>query len=88
MTTKEDVLAKVKAVLTGTFELADEQVVPGAHLYRDLDLDSLDAIDLAVRLKADTGLILTEQELRLLRTVADIIDVIHAKLPANRPDHP
>ncbi len=87
MTTKEEILTKVKTVLTGTFELKEEQIVPEAHLYRDLDLDSLDAIDLAVRLKTDTGLVLSEQELRLLRTVADIVDVIHAKLSANRPDN-
>jgi len=88
MTTKEEILTKVKTVLTGTFELKEEQIVPEAHLYRDLDLDSLDAIDLAVRLKADTGLVLSEQELRLLRTVADIVDVIHAKLSAQRPENP
>lgn len=87
MTTKEEILTQVKTVLTGTFELTEEQVVLGAHLYRDLDLDSLDAIDLAVKLNSDTGLVLSEQELRSLRTVADIVDVIHAKLPTNRPDN-
>lgn len=86
MTSKAEILGKVTAVLTGTFELSAEQVVAGAHLYRDLDLDSLDAIDLAVKLKADTGLVLSEQELRSMRTVGDIVDLIHAKLPANRPD--
>ena len=80
MTTKEEILAKVRLVLTGSFELPADRVVPSAHLYKDLDLDSLDAVDLAVKLKYETGLVLTEQEMRDMRTVADIVDVVYAKL--------
>lgn len=86
MTTKEEILAKVKLVLTGPFELPEERVVPTAHLYKDLDLDSLDAVDLAVRLKYDTGLVLSEEEMRSMRTVADIVDVVYVKLKAHDPD--
>ena len=80
MTTKEEILAKVRLVLTGSFELSADRVIPSAHLYKDLDLDSLDAVDLAVKLKYETGLILTEQEMRAMRTVADIVDVVYGKL--------
>jgi acyl carrier protein len=86
MTTKEEILAKVKLVLTGSFELPEDQVIPTAHLYKDLDLDSLDAVDLAVRLKYDTGLVLTEEEMRSMRTVADIVDMVYVKLKANEPN--
>jgi acyl carrier protein len=86
VTTKEEILAKVKLVLTGPFELPEDQVVLTAHLYKDLDLDSLDAVDLAVRLKYDTGLVLTEEEMRSMRTVADIVDIVYVKLKANDPD--
>jgi acyl carrier protein len=86
MTTKEEILDKVKLVLTESFELPDEQVIPTAHLYKDLDLDSLDAVDLAVKLKYDTGLILTEAEMRSMRTVADIVDIVHAKLKVHDPN--
>jgi acyl carrier protein len=60
-------------------------VIPEAHLYRDLGLDSLDAVDLAVRLKCDTGLSLTEQEMQRIRTVGDIVEVIDAKLQTAAP---
>jgi acyl carrier protein len=86
VTTKEEILAKVKLVLTGSFELPEDQVIPTAHLYKDLGLDSLDAVDLAVRLKYDTGLVLTEEEMRSMRTVADIVDMVYVKLKANDPD--
>ncbi len=86
MTTKEEILAQVKLVLTGSFELPGDRVIPEAHLYKDLDLDSLDAVDLAVRLKYDTGLVLTEEEMRSMRTVSDIVDMIYAKLKVKPPD--
>lgn len=78
--TRNDILAKVKSVLTSTFELPEEKLVPEAHLYQDLDLDSLDAVDLAVKLKYDTDLTLTEKEMRSIRTVGDIVDVVYAKV--------
>jgi acyl carrier protein len=86
MTTKEEIFAKVKQVLTGSFELPADKVVLEAHLYKDLDLDSLDGIDLAVKLKYETGLVLSEEEMRSMRTVADIVDVVQRKLNANRSD--
>ena len=86
MTKKEEIFAKVKRVLTGSFELPADRVAPEAHLYKDLDLDSLDGIDLAVKLKYETGLVLTEEEMRSMRTVADIVDVVHSKLNANHAD--
>jgi acyl carrier protein len=51
-----------------------------------LDLDSLDAVDLAVKLKYDTGLVLTEGEMRSMRTVADIVDMVYVKLKADLPN--
>ncbi len=83
MTSKEKIFQKVLSVLTGTFELPPEKVVMGAHLYHDLDLDSLDAVDLAIKLKSETGLVLTEDEMRSMRTVGDIVEVVNAKLNPN-----
>jgi acyl carrier protein len=80
MTSKDAIFAKVLSVLTGTFEIQPERVKPEAHLYRDLDLDSLDAVDLAIKLKSETGLVLTEEEMRSMRTVGDIVDVVTARL--------
>ena len=74
---------RVKAVLTTVFEVPEDKIVPEAQLYTDLDLDSLDAIDLAIKLKSETGIELTEEEIRRIRTVADILDVVGKKLQFN-----
>lgn len=74
--TKDELFSKVKEVLVETFELDEADVVPDASLYADLDLDSLDAIDLAVRLGSETGIKLKEEEMRSIRTVQDIVNVV------------
>ena len=78
--TREEILDRIKRVLVSTFELEADIITPDAHLFEELDLDSLDAIDLAVTLKTETGIRLKEEEIKGLRTVGDVVDVIHANL--------
>ena len=80
MRTKEEILQQVQQLLTEAFELEAGAVTLDAHLYRDLDLDSFDAIDLAVNMESKTGIKLQEEELRLIRTVSDIVEVVYPKL--------
>ncbi len=81
---RQAIAARVRQVLVDMFELDEDRVTPEAHLYEDLDLDSLDAIDLAVKLKTDTGIKLTEQEMKQIRTVADIVAIVTANLAPDR----
>jgi len=37
------------------FELSAEDIHPSSNLYQDLDIDSIDAVDLVVELKKMTG---------------------------------
>jgi acyl carrier protein len=80
MKTVSDIEARVIDVLVTTFELDADEVTPNAHLYKDLDLDSLDAIDLAVKLNSETGIKLKEQEMKSIRTVTDIVNIIAKNL--------
>jgi acyl carrier protein len=80
MVSKNDIFLKVKEILREFFELEETRVVFDAHLYQDLGLDSLDAIDLAVKFGADIGVKFTDGDLRSMRTVSDIVDVVYQKL--------
>ena len=62
----------VRAVLCREFELEPAEVQPGSLLKDDLDLDSVDAVALLVRLEEETGLRLREEQLKALRTVDDV----------------
>jgi len=78
--TKDEIFARVASILVDSFELDASQVHPEAHLIDDLDLDSIDAIDLVVSLESETDLDVTEDELKALRVVQDIVDLVHRKL--------
>ena len=52
--TREQIFEKLKTILVDDFELAPEKVVLEANLFEDLELDSIDAVDLAVKLQEFT----------------------------------
>ena len=77
---KDEIFARVARVLEESFDLPPAQLRPDAHLIDDLDLDSIDAIDLVVSLEAETGLDVSEEELKSIRVVQDVVDLVHRKL--------
>ena len=79
MKTKEEILAAIADVLEQEFELERARLVPEARLFEDLDLDSIDAVDLVVRLQQQTGLKVKAEDFKSIRTLGDVADVI-AKL--------
>lgn len=79
---REEILQKITASLVEMFELDPSKVTPDARLFEDLDLDSIDAIDMAVRMQELTGRRVEESELRRVRTVGDVVDVVESLLAA------
>ncbi|HEY6125952.1 MAG TPA: acyl carrier protein [Steroidobacteraceae bacterium] len=73
---REEILDHLRTVLSDMFELKPEQIVPEASLYEDLDLDSIDAVDLFLTLKEITGRKIQPQAFKDVRTVSDVIDAI------------
>ena len=82
---EESIRKDLTRVLTTIFGLRAEQIVPTARLVEDLELDSLDWVDLVVRLEQETGLEITEEELGVIRTVQDVVDLIRGKLARTEP---
>lgn len=81
----QDVRARVIHLMEEMFELQPGSVTPQSRLFEDLDLDSLDAIDMVVRLQDLTGQRVSEATLRQIRTVQDIINVVESHLPQAPP---
>jgi acyl carrier protein len=83
MTTKasqETIYAWVADILKREFQLSDADLSLSAHLIDDLDLDSIDAIDLSVRLEEKIGVSFKEEDLKSIRTIQDVVDFIDARL--------
>ena len=80
---REEILAYLRDLLVELFELKPEQIVPEANLYTDLDIDSIDAVDLILKLKELTGRKIQPQTFKHVRTVGDVIDAIQAVMIQN-----
>jgi acyl carrier protein len=78
--TRAEVLELVRRVLAAEFELDPAAIDETTHLVDDLDLDSVDAVALAVRLEEETDLALEEEALKALRTVGDVVGAVHGRL--------
>lgn len=77
---KEEIYLWLVNVLHDMFEIDKDQVTPKANLYTDLDIDSIDAVDLVVKLKQLTGKRLQPDVFKAVRTVQDVVDALAALL--------
>ena len=78
--TRDEIFERVRELLTKTFGLPAEKVTPTALLQKDLDLDSIDAVDLVVYLQDWTGREVPEEALRAVRTVDDVVSMVETHL--------
>jgi acyl carrier protein len=74
----EDILARLKDVLHETFEIDPAKVTLEAHLFTDLELDSIDAIDLAIQVQDMTGARIKPEDFKSVRTVGDVVATVRA----------
>ena len=77
-TTKADIYLILVDMLHEMFELDRSRITLDANLYSDLDIDSIDAVDIAVRLKELTGKRMQPEVFKSVRTVRDVIDALVA----------
>ena len=61
----------------------EAKITREARLFEDLDLDSIDAVDLVVKLQEYTGRRIAPAEFKSVRTVGDVVDKIHAQISAS-----
>ncbi len=80
MLSRNEVESRLYGYLVDMFEIPQEKISLQARLYEDLDLDSIDAVDLVVKLQELTGRKLKVDEFKSVRTVGDVIDRVHAVL--------
>ena len=76
MYTKEDILKMVKEILVNDFECDEEKLVPEAKLFEELDLDSIDAVDLIVKLQTIIKKKVNPEDFKQIRTLDDVVVAI------------
>ncbi|MET3074743.1 acyl carrier protein [Pantoea leporis] len=76
MMNKKEIYQEVASLLTSLFEIEPDDIRPDARLYEDLELDSIDAVDMVVHLQKRTGRKIKPETFRAVRTVQDVVDAV------------
>jgi acyl carrier protein len=79
-TNKQEIYSWLVNILNEMFEIDKARITLPANLYSDLDIDSIDAVDLAVKLKQLTGKRLEPEVFKSVRTVQDVVDALSGLL--------
>jgi len=74
---KEEIFGAVADILEKEFECPREKLLPEAQLFQDLDLDSIDAVDLIVKLQNMADIKVAPDDYRQIKTVGDVAEVVH-----------
>ena len=77
--TEQEVRTLLTDALVNLFEIEPERIKPETNLYEDLEIDSIDAIDLIDHIKRQTGYRLVAEDFRSVRTIGDVIAALLRK---------
>jgi acyl carrier protein len=77
---QDQILSQLRIDLEEMFEISPERITLDARLYEDLDLDSIDAVDLIVKLSEVTGRKIKPEAFKAVRTVGDLVVCVEATL--------
>ena len=80
--TDTEILERIRAIFKDNFGIEPERVTPETHLFEELDLDSIDAVDLAIKLQEMTGRRIKPEEFKSVRTVGDVVAAVESLLVA------
>lgn len=76
MQSREQIYQTLADILVEEFEIEADDISLEANLYTDLDLDSIDAIDLVIKLRDITNEKIEPEVFKLVRTVEDVVNEI------------
>lgn len=83
MENREQILAAISDIMVEMFEIDPAAVTLEARLYDDLDFDSIDAVDMIVRLKEMTGKMVKPEDFKSARTINDVVEAVYRLLQAD-----
>lgn len=74
--TKDEIYTKLKDILVNDFEIDESDITPEAKIGEDLDLDSIDAVEMIVKMKPFMTAKIEPEAFKAVKTVQDVVDVI------------
>lgn len=76
MQSQDEMFQRVRSSLVALFQLSPDSITLQARLYEDLQIDSIDVVDLMDEVQKHTGRKVTPEDFRSVRTVADLVAVM------------
>lgn len=80
MKNREEILIAIRSIMVDMFEIEEQAVTLQARLYLDLDFDSIDAVDMVVKLKEMTGKTVKPEDFKSARTISDVVEAVYKML--------
>lgn len=80
MNNQEEIYHEIKLLFEKLFEIEADEITLESNLYQDLDIDSIDAVDLVIELRKMTGKKIQPEDFKSVRTVQDIVDQVQKLL--------
>ncbi len=74
--TDQEIESTIKRILADDFEIDAAKLTPETNLFTELDLDSIDAVDLVVRLQQETGKKVNPEDFKQIRTLKDVVAAV------------
>jgi acyl carrier protein len=85
--TRESLLARITVILQEQFDVEPDSISPAARLREDLDIDSIDAVNLMIELKSITAKKITLENFHQVKTISDLIEAVLAFLSQDQAAH-
>ncbi|TCT91013.1 acyl carrier protein [Gibbsiella quercinecans] len=80
---KNEIYQEISGLLVKLFEVDVNDIKPEARLYEDLELDSIDAVDMVVHLQKRIGRKISPETFKTVRTVQDVVNAVEQLLQAD-----
>lgn len=77
MNDRDTIFAELRRILAESFELDPQSITLQSNLYEELQLDSIDAIDLIVSVQELIGRKVQPEQFKSARTVSDVVEIVH-----------
>ncbi len=71
-----ELYSRIRAILIDQFEVEESVISMDANLYDELEIDSIDAVDLLVQIKELTGKKIPPENFRDVRTIRDMMGAL------------
>lgn len=73
---KSEVEKYIKELLIELFEIDEKELIPEARLYEDLDIDSIDAVEMLIEIKKTTKENINPEQFSHAKTLHDVVNIV------------